>query len=324
MKLFSDISEVQKYITVANGTTLTSLETKEQPAFERFMKPFISQQFFDVVVEAYEEDPEDEYWAPYFEAFQRAMAYFMLYLYIPEGALNISDNGITVFRNENQAPASDAKLEALRSEFLTSGFVALETLLEFLEENKGDSEIEEWTENAYAKYKELFINTSVDFKNYINISGRRTFIAITPQIKNIERKVIKGALGSALYETIKEVIADPEGTISPEIYALWDKIKPVVAYLSMAKALLELSLRESEYGITLTTANMGDGALTLNPADLERINLLKNQYESEGMSALKDLEDFLFDNADDYEDYNKPEERPGPTINKPCSPNFYL
>jgi hypothetical protein len=118
-------------------------------------------------------------------------------------SVNNSNSGITVTRNENSAPVSDAKLEGIIAERKRSAYRFLELVLEYLEKNADT--FSTWkNSSAFTIRKELFVSSVSIFERYCFINqSRMVYMQLKPYLLQAEVEMVKPELGEDLYTLIK-------------------------------------------------------------------------------------------------------------------------
>lgn len=152
---------------------------------------------------------------------------------------------------------------------------------------------------AYTKTIDLFFNKAGQMKEYCNVSGgRRTYLALRPYIKRVERNFIKPLIGQDLFNQLKaELQAGNLSESNTEL--LEDYIRPALAPLALMKAIPELSLELSDEGIKFKSFDNGINKRGM-PSNEDK-SVMYRSLDTDGNSELKNIERFLIENAETYE-----------------------
>jgi len=323
MSLFQTTADLKDYVGVSNGTTLKSISLNETTAFNAFLKPYYSSQFWTVTLAAAANPTPSAKMVEILPLVKACMGKFMMLLWIPEGAVNIDDNGITVFGNEKLRPASDTKIEDLKQKYSSEGYAALEALLEYLEANKAENDFTTWLANAYTTYHDYFIVDAKSFKNFAPISGRRTYLALANVMRKVETFHLRPIIQKAVFDALKTKAK--AGTLAGKYLALVNLCLPYIANLTLSQGFKQLALIEDSYGITVIESSSTLITQSRKPATPERIEELSNQFEADANLYKAEILQYLFDNAADLTEFVKPTQvYVDPIENTSTSPNFYL
>lgn len=296
MKLFKTDIELKEHIDFVNGFDTKGVAVNEGDVLRDYIKPILGKDLLEELIDAYDaatvQNPISAPLQKLLDKVRPPLARLMFWLWTPEGALNISDNGIGVFKNDQIAPASDAKIDKLDRKYLTSAHSGLDELLEFLEDNKDETDYASWvTSDSFTVIKSFFIQQTKEFKEFVNISGGRTFLQLKPHQKNIEKFTIKPLLGKELYDVFKTWLEEKADN-DPFEEAL-PLIQGTIAHLSFSRALMELSIIEDERGLSLTNTKLGVASQELQAAEKERIAYLINTNTEDGNKYKAELKALL-------------------------------
>lgn len=293
--LFKSTEEVKKHISVNHNFELEDIAPSVRQAAQKYIIPAISKAFYHELLEAYKGTP-DEKQQKAIEHVQAAMANYTYFLYAPVGFVQIGNAGIQEANTESATAARQWVTYDLKKALLEAGDIGLDALLEFLEENADDYET--WKDSAaYTINRELFINNATVFSKFTNIqNSRRTFLALRPFIAKAERFFITPTISTELFQELKTALK--ENTITEEQQRVIDLIQPALAQLALHKAIPEIIFQVSAEGIRVQSWN--NGFLKKDTASDNQLSFLYNTLEVDGNADLKTLQDFLFENADDY------------------------
>lgn len=197
--IIKDTDTLRKYLSVNGSVKHENITPYLRKAERNFLKPIIGAAQLAV----FEAETTDPIIKEAQELAQEAVANFGYYIYLPIGAVQISDNGIHVVDNENTKTASDKQFKELQRSFKKSGHEALDELLEFMEQSA--DKFSAWFDSdCYTIYKELLVNKTSTFNTYYHIfNSRQTFVAMRPTIKVVEDQFINPVIGTNLLADLK-------------------------------------------------------------------------------------------------------------------------
>ena len=134
---------------------------------------------------------------------QRPLANFAVHYGLSALNVTIGPTGIGVINTQNIAPASQARTDALKQDLLDRAYDAMESLLEFLEENITDYPL--WAaSDAYAHQYSLLITSARRFDEKYRIQrSRLQFLEWIPTMRQIEALQIKPQIGHEMLGELK-------------------------------------------------------------------------------------------------------------------------
>lgn len=197
--IIKDTATLREYISVNGSVDIGNVKPYLRKAERNFLKPLIG----SAQLLVFESEQTDDIIKEAQALAQEAVANFGYYLYLPIGAVQVTDNGIHVTANENTKTASDKQFKELQRSFKKSGHEALDELLEVME--KSADKFSAWfSSDCYTVYKELLVNkTSILNKYYHIFNSRQTFVAMKPTLKVVEDQFINPVIGSSLLVALK-------------------------------------------------------------------------------------------------------------------------
>ena len=219
--------------------------------------------------------------------------------------VNISDRGVT---KDSEAAFQYQRNNAQRYLY-KRGYNALESLIEFLEENK--STFDTWVESeAYSENRQFFINNTDLFSKYYNIGrSRLTFIALWPYMRIVEETAIKPVIGQDLFSEIKAQIygessssgSASSSTISVSAdnqYLLENFIYQALTLLTINRAIGDINLELTDKGFVISEiASGGANQQLIKTPSRDLMDQKKFNAEKIGQLFLDNLKEYLNANA---------------------------
>lgn len=312
--LFETTSELKKYIPANISLEFDDIKPYIALAETRFIIPVLGKAQYNKLQEVftngldqssgsgsgsgsgslYDEDAHNDL----LDKVRLPLANFAFLLYIPMAQVQISSSGIHISRNENKTAAFNQQIDDLKRSFQDSGYVGIDILLEFLEENKSIYTL--WAaSDAFTIFRESFINKTADFNKIININNsRRTFLTLKPIMKRVEDHFVKPSLCDDLFDEIKQEIRD--GNVSGLNQKLLDLIQPAISHLTISEAIDELTIIYSDYGLSVFPNDTSIKRVDDEEMAQTTLGNLKIKSRQNGETYLRQLRDYLNANADDY------------------------
>ncbi len=141
---------------------------------------------------------------------QRIVANYALLDYIPEGQLDISENGIRITTTENKKQAFDWQIKQLSAKYLAAASRNIENLIFHL--NKNIDKFSDWTSSpVYVSIKKNLVNSVSQFNEYTSKKiSHILFYELNPVISYVEDFYIRSILGDEFFDEIQERVKDGE------------------------------------------------------------------------------------------------------------------
>lgn len=287
--------EIKKFIAINQNFEFGSIEPYITEA-EEMVASYLDESTYETLKSEYEAGNLSEPMVNLLPYVQRPVINYAYYLYIAIGSVHVTDAGINVSRSDRSEPAPQWKINKLEASFLAAGDKGLDKMLEFLEKNTGT--YPDWLNSeAYTELKGNFLQTAKEATKFININGsRRVFILLKTQISYVEEIIIQGLVCKDLYQTLKSGIM--AGNLSAENTALVEKLKPIVAVLSLKYAIPQLRLRITSSGIMVNS--FSDGINSKDQASDKQVSELIKDLSDKSQQYTDHLKKFLEDNIGDY------------------------
>ncbi|MCA8830530.1 DUF6712 family protein [Hymenobacter pini] len=176
---------------------------------------------------------------------------------LDEIQVSIDDTGIHIVSTGTEKTAFQWQIEALRKTLTRKGYLDLNVLLQWLEDNYTSSpELQAWATGA-SQYQRLQLLTSApEFSRFENIQDSwPVFEALKPLIKKQELFILAPQLGYEFLDELRTQVRTR--SLTPENEELLEQfIRPALASLTLARAVPELGLRLTGDGIELMVARI--------------------------------------------------------------------
>lgn len=292
MSYFPDIDTLQKSLAVNCSFSVESIEPSIELAALQYITPYIGDALYNDLITATAGTALTAS-----NRVRRALANFAAYLHKDQGAVQWSDAGILRREGENYKSAYKYQEQNLQKSLHRQGWLWMELLLIYLENNEVDFPL--WSQEGKAKNRALLINTATRFQEFVRISGgRELYEYLRPIIKDVECFAISPCIGSALYSEIKEQILTK--TLSPANERLLPYLQAPTAYYTKARA-IELGL--AQYTLSGLVSIEQQGADYKNQEKAVHgvtasASIIFN--DDMGNRHLAKLVDFLTKNIEDY------------------------
>lgn len=296
--LFTNLQEIQKYISVGNATELAALKPHIENAETAYIRPLLGPDMFDELQEFYDEMPADqltevqEAMKELLGKVQKSLIHLAYWMGFQVLNATITSGGFK--RTESTTTKSLFKYQEdeLKEYFKTAGFNAMDEVLEFIEINIVHFNEFKLSPN-YTVLKKAFIPNTRTFNEIILINNSRlTFLRLKSYSTLVEDMDIFPVLGASIFDEIKaEMVKD----------APLEKVKNILIYIRKAVAYLSASKLMEESGADLTekglyfesTSATNNSDRNKQPSNMDQVVALSKRYRMLGEAYLDQLKSFL-------------------------------
>jgi hypothetical protein len=244
MSLIKSIAdEVKKYLSVDISMNDKTIEPYIKPAEEAVIR-LLGKDMYAALDEYYNGDNEsDEELDALLPYVQRPIVNFAFFQGLSMLNVSIGDNGIAVVSNQNLTPASKQRTDDLKKDLERAAYDALESLLEFLEENIDD--YDDWSgSDAYTYQYAYLISSARRFDELLRIDrSRLTFLNWRPTMADVEFLEISPVVSKEFCDELKEEIKADD--VSEDNLLVLPYLQKALAYLT---ASLELDKKYENRG----------------------------------------------------------------------------
>lgn len=235
MSLVKTIDEVKNYLSVDISMQSKTIDPYIKPAEEHVIRLLGKDQYLELD-EYYnygEEGETDEALDALLPYVQRPIVNFAFFLGLSMLNVSIGENGIAVVSNSNLSPASKQRTDDLKADLEKAAYDALESLLEFLEENIED--YDSWSgSDAYAYQYEYLISSARRFDELLRIDrSRLTFLKWRPTMADVEFLEIYPVVSKDYCDELKEEIKSGDD-LEEENAVILPLLQKALAYLTAA------------------------------------------------------------------------------------------
>jgi hypothetical protein len=304
--IITDTSVFADFVPIAYTFDIQEMKPHFEVIAETYIIPECGRTLWDEIIDAKESGEMTAIQKATLAAMQRPFANLCTLAQLPFLDAKISNGGITVTSSQDQAPASQYRVQAIKNQLWNSSYLALDRLIAFLIEN--EPALTNYDGTAYAEaHRSRILNRTEEASAYVPvINNRWLFRRMIPIIDRISKGRVKAVLTAALYVDIIRSIQEKD---DPNIYA--DEVIPglqnAIAHLSIAEAIVELGIQVTPEGIVTFSTSLGvssdrDSAKLKNPELSERVA----HHQRIGETQLQNVLDIVIaDTA--YTAYEAPE-----------------
>lgn len=234
-QLVRSIEDLKKHIAIDFIEGFEVLEFAIEDRENELRDKYIGQQLWNKLIEEYVGDlvtspkEDKQYFSKALWYCQRIVSNYALLDYIPEGQLDISENGIRITVNETKKQAFPWQISNLEAKYHGAASRNLEGLMILLNENI--DLFSDWTSSeVYKSLKRNFVNSVTQFNEHASKKiAHLQFIELSPVISYVEDFYIRSIVGDEFFDELLERIADGEdvdssSSSSSDIPSHYDRI----------------------------------------------------------------------------------------------------
>ena len=293
-RLIDNLSQVLTAASINVSNSIENWFPYIDEAQESFIKPVLGNVLYDQLQDMMALDPvppddgtSEANLVKLVEMIRKPLALFALWLGADEFGVSISSQGIQVIETPTHKTAPQYRVQNLKENWIRRANTSLDLVLKFLDEHTED----------YPGYDpqdaDLFIRGTLEFNSEVDIrESRRVFVSLKPIIRSVEKKYIRPTLSAELFNELKAAWQSGED-LTPSQIALLELIRPALAHLTMARALLEVSIDILDWGIFDTAGNTFANVSSKQASNKDRISIMAEANQRDGESELKALQQFL-------------------------------
>ena len=300
IRLIDNLSQVLTAASINVSNSIENWFPYIDEAQETFIKPVLGNALYDQLQGTMAIDPvpaddgtAEAKLAELLVMIRKPLALYALWLGADEFGVSISSQGIQVIETPTHKTAPQYRVQNLKENWIRRANTSLDHVLKFLDEHKV----------AYPGFDpqdaDLFIRGTLEFNSEVDIrESRRVFVSLKPVIRSVEKKYIRPTLSTELFDELKKALQSDEALTTAQLNLL-DLIRPALAHLTMARALIEISIDVLDWGIFDTAGNTFANVSSKQASNKERIGIMAEANQRDGEAELKALQQFLDENASD-------------------------
>jgi len=312
--LFKKIEDIQRVLPVSVNSDLDRLAPHCNQMEVDYIIPLIGQEIYAEMLAFYMDDdnvfPEDLnedtdklMWNKILAA-QNAIIHLAYWRGFAVLNAYISDGGFKRQESEKVKSLLKSQEDDLKEYFKTTGFNALEQLIETVEAGMITPESKD--NPFYKSWHDDFINSAKVFDGLYFIGGSRLiFLRLKKYMQQVKVLHLSKVIGTVNYLFVLSEIGKEDPA---------EKVLPVLPFIKNALAFLSVAMLMEETGCDLTDKGLVyEGNVTQNggnvaqlPSEKERVNNLIARNRKLGEAYLNELKQYLIDHAADWDNYSAP------------------
>lgn len=298
MSLFKTANEIVPFLPVNESFPFEKIEPYLKMVERDVIKKLLGDQYTTLHA-AYQADSMSAEQTALLTEVRIPLANLAFYEGMDVIAIQFGSLGAYTSEDGQSKAVSNTQLYHVKRSIKSLGYKGLETLLEFLEENKAD--YSDWTSDAvYTERRSLFVLGADDFsKNFNRRISRWVYWNLIPIMSRVQKDLFIDLFSQELYDEI--LTENQSDTVSANNQVLLDLIKPALCHATFVKGIEQLVVGIDDEGVTIfSQENLRNIGEARKNAEELRIGIIKREAELEVGKYLTELKDTLDDNLDDY------------------------
>ncbi len=306
--LFKDSQTLKLFAQLSGTINLNDVKVTMERVELEYLRPRLGKELFTSLTTSYELAANDTAFGTALQKklldyCRRVTGPMFCYHFAPKADVQVSSSGIQRSENSTIKTAFQYQGTKYREENFNEGHAAIESLLEFLEDNITD--LPEWKNSAeFKQYRSLFIKTGSEFNQYYSSpTPQRNFYAMRPKMIDVEENGVRPFLGDAMFDAIKSKDQLQTPGFTEKETKLLAMIKKAIAYYTVSFSVPLLSVKIDGNGITIFASqsfSSSDDDSKRAGADTKALNDLVNSCNNSGQMWLNRAKEFLMNNKADF------------------------
>jgi hypothetical protein len=298
----------QEHAPIVNyNTDWLTLRPFIKRAVRTYILPWIGEELYNDIATKYQEDATlTDAQAETLELLQDAVANYAVVLAMPVLNVALTNMGTqqSSDREGTSNPPSQWSYNNAYWETLQQADSSLDQLLKQLtfQVELSNSYYDLWTSsNAYGYGKSYFFYSNDELSNHLNYNDSlRAYKAVIKFVKTSETRYLRPVLGKEMFDELDT--QRQTNALTVENAALLTYVQRAAAQWGLYEAIPYLSIVQDGDGFKVVsrTDNMNSRRGMNTDAHQRAIESLRQAAENNGRTYLADLQQFLYENADDY------------------------
>lgn len=303
--LINSTSDLQKQLGGAINASLDFVNIRPylDDAYQKHIEPWMSRAFYKIVVDL---DPADVETDPYEDLrplICNALARLALYEYLPFAVVQLSDSGMHREENENRkSPFKYQEIQYRRS-MLTSGYDAIERLVEHLVTKKAVTAYAQWVaDDGLIKARSTLLYSAAQMREAFSRSiDRYAYETLRPLISDVETFGIRAAIPKTLWERLRSAVLEGSVEANEDAdIALLTIMRRAIAGWAMQAGLIRGWIQYQGNAVVHAELSDANSLYTERTAEAQAISAWLNREESWSNRHMSDARQLIYDNPDDY------------------------
>ncbi|HAN19621.1 MAG: hypothetical protein A2X13_14725 [Bacteroidetes bacterium GWC2_33_15] len=307
--LITTADEIRNYIPISVSATIDKVLPFIDVAENKYLKEILGLDFItDLNVYNVQSAQEEPLMDKVLGMCKRAICYLAYFEGFELLNIKITDAGFHRVEYDADKSLFGYQERNIKDYFATTGYNALEDILEYMEANVDESVFSKWADSdEYQEQRQYFIKSSKEFtKIYKPLKGSRlVYLNILSSLKLAEDFNIKPVLGTELFDTMKELVLDGDidETENSDYKKLLPYINNALAYFTIAKAAGTLGANFTDKGLFFTSFLASGYKDKDERSDGEKTKAIVNSATETAIKYTEALQTYLDDNIDNLPEY---------------------
>ena len=294
MSLITNIEQIRAASSINVSNTINNWRPYITEAEEVFIRPVIGSEFYDVLDGVVNGSGSgDSGYDELLVKVRTALSLYSIHLGIDEMSVSVGPQGIQVVATDSHKPAPEYQVLNLKESLLMRAHRNIDMVLIYLSQHR--EQFSDYTPVSHG----CLIADAAAFGRYVDINGsRRVFLQLIPVMRNIEQRYIRPTISEDLYDELQEAVnGSGSSAISDDLQALLSRIQPALAYLTMARALQDITLDLLNWGAFQFAWSTFKSMRRMDEVNQDKAGQMMQAHQRDGEAALKAVQEWLDSNA---------------------------
>lgn len=275
LSLLKTSNELRRYVTLDTTEVPEPVQREEERLRGQLVLPLLGADLLHWLDAQYEAGttPEDDTLAgELLRLVQAPLARLSVAGALDELQVILDNTGIHIVSTQTHKTAFQWQITSLRKTLTRKGYLDLNVLLQWLEDNRATSpELEAWATGAGQHHRRQLLTSATEFSHYENIQESwPLFAALKPLLVRQELFVLEPQLGYDFLSELRDQVRTRTLTVENEAL-LNQYVRPALAACTLARAVPELGLQLTGDGIELMIARIDDSNSKEADAGLDQL-----------------------------------------------------
>lgn len=300
--LLKNIDELRAHVTVTADFKFVYIEPYLRKVQVEILHKFFGRNFINALAELHDTNNTSDTQKELVDYLGSALANLAFVKALPSMLISMGASGIYQTEKNNEKPVYQWQKLEYENNHLESGWNALGNGIEFCIEKRLVDGFELWMgSDAEKNAREFFaFNPEMFNQSYPIASSFRTFEALKPFMREVQKFNIKGLIGVSLYNEVTTQLMNLNLSLANQ--ALLPYLRDALCNAAIIKSIGRLNVKLDAEGMrVISIAGSGtDNFKNQQAAGVDALSDLRNSAQEAANLYEQQLVQFLYTNANDY------------------------
>lgn len=303
--LINSTADLQQQLGGAINTSLEfdSIKPFLNDAYQKHIEPWMSAAFYKIVVDTDVSEMETDPYEDLRPLICSALARLALYEYLPYAVVQLSNSGMHREETENRKSSYKYQEIQYRRAMLTSGYDAIERLVEYLVTQRSVTAYAQWvTDGGMKRARATLLYSAAQMREAFSRNiDRYAFETLRPLISDVETFGIRAAIPKTLWERLRTAVLTGSAEAQEDAdIALLTIMRRAIAGWAMREGLIRGWIQYQGNAVMHVELSDANGLQSERAAEPQAVSAWLNREESWSNRHMSDARQLIYDNPDDY------------------------